>query len=130
VGIYGLSAVMGSGAAIECHEAKGGQHAFEDHFIPEIVDPNTLESRPYGSTGEMVFTALHNEAFLLIRFRTRGITSLNPEAWICGRTRVRMNRVAGRSDDMLIIRGVNVFPLNGVTARRCGLLTIARFNRF
>jgi phenylacetate-CoA ligase len=78
----------------------------------------------------MVFTSLNKEAFPLIRFRTRGITSLNPEACICGRTHVRMNGVAGRSDDMLIIRGVNVFPLNGVTARRCGLLTIARLNSF
>jgi phenylacetate-CoA ligase len=110
VDIYGLSEVMGPGVAIECHEAKSGLHVFEDHFIPEIVDPNTLEPLPYGATGELVFTSLTKEAFPVIRYRTRDITSLNPEPCICGRTHVRMNRVTGRSDDMLIIRGVNVFP--------------------
>ena len=110
VDIYGLSEVMGPGVAIECHEAKKGLHVFEDHFIPEIVDPKTLEPLPYGSTGELVFTSLTKEAFPVIRYRTRDITSLNPEPCICGRTHVRMNRVTGRSDDMLIIRGVNVFP--------------------
>ena len=110
VDIYGLSEVMGPGVAIECHEAKKGLHVFEDHFIPEIVDPQTLEPLPYGSTGELVFTSLTKEAFPVIRYRTRDITSLNPEPCICGRTHVRMNRVTGRSDDMLIIRGVNVFP--------------------
>ena len=110
VDIYGLSEVMGPGVAIECHEAKNGLHVFEDHFIPEIVDPKTLEPLPYGSTGELVFTSLTKEAFPVIRYRTRDITSLNPEPCICGRTHVRMHRVTGRSDDMLIIRGVNVFP--------------------
>jgi phenylacetate-CoA ligase len=110
VDIYGLSEVMGPGVAIECHEAKKGLHIFEDHFIAEIVDPETLEPLPYGSTGELVFTSLTKEAFPVIRYRTRDITSLNPEPCICGRTHVRMNRVTGRSDDMLIIRGVNVFP--------------------
>jgi phenylacetate-CoA ligase len=110
VDIYGLSEVMGPGVAIECHEAKKGLHVFEDHFIPEIVDPKTLEPLPYGATGELVFTSLTKEAFPVIRYRTRDITSLNPEPCICGRTHVRMNRVTGRSDDMLIIRGVNVFP--------------------
>jgi len=110
VDIYGLSEVMGPGVAIECHEAKKGLHVFEDHFIPEIVDPKTLEPLPYGSTGELVFTSLTKEAFPVIRYRTRDITSLNPEPCVCGRTLVRMNRVTGRSDDMLIIRGVNVFP--------------------
>lgn len=110
VDIYGLSEVMGPGVSIECHEAKSGLHVFEDHFIPEIIDPQTLEPLPYGETGELVFTTITKEAFPVIRYRTRDITSLNPEPCICGRTHLRMNRVTGRSDDMLIIRGVNVFP--------------------
>jgi phenylacetate-CoA ligase len=110
VDIYGLSEVMGPGVAMECHEAKNGLHVFEDHFIPEIIDPETLEPLPYGETGELVFTTITKEAFPVIRYRTRDITSLNPEPCICGRTHLRMNRVTGRSDDMLIIRGVNVFP--------------------
>ena len=110
VDIYGLSEVMGPGVAIECHEAKKGLHIFEDHFIPEIIDPETEEVLPYGETGELVFTTITKEAFPVIRYRTRDITSLNIEPCICGRTHIRMNRVSGRTDDMLIIRGVNVFP--------------------
>ena len=110
VDIYGLTEVMGPGVAIECHEAKKGLHIFEDHFIPEIIDPGTGEVLPYGETGELVFTTITKEAFPVIRYRTRDITSLNPEPCICGRTHIRMNRVTGRTDDMLIIRGVNVFP--------------------
>ncbi|MEJ2155767.1 MAG: phenylacetate--CoA ligase [Desulfobacteraceae bacterium] len=110
VDIYGLSEIMGPGVSIECHEAKKGLHVFEDHFIPEIIDPETLEPLPYGQTGELVFTTITKEAFPVVRYRTRDITSLNPEPCICGRTVLRMNRVTGRSDDMLIIRGVNVFP--------------------
>ena len=110
VDIYGLSEVIGPGVAIECHEAKNGLHIFEDHFIPEIIDPETGEVLPYGETGELVFTTITKEAFPVIRYRTRDITSLNPEPCKCGRTHVRMNRVSGRTDDMLIIRGVNVFP--------------------
>jgi phenylacetate-CoA ligase len=110
VDIYGLSEVMGPGVAIECYEAKKGLHIFEDHFIPEIIDPDTGEVLPLGKTGELVFTSLSKEAFPVIRYRTRDITSLNPEPCICGRTHIRMSRVSGRSDDMLIIRGVNVFP--------------------
>lgn len=110
VDIYGLSEIMGPGVSIECHEAKKGLHVFEDHFIPEIIDPVTLEPLPYGETGELVFTTITKEAFPVVRYRTRDITSLNPEPCICGRTHLRMNRVTGRSDDMLIIRGVNVFP--------------------
>ncbi len=110
VDIYGLSEVIGPGVAIECHEAKKGLHIFEDHFIPEIINPITGEVLPYGETGELVFTTITKEAFPVIRYRTRDITSLNPEPCICGRTHVRMNRVSGRTDDMLIIRGVNVFP--------------------
>jgi phenylacetate-CoA ligase len=110
VDIYGLSEVMGPGVSNECHEAKNGLHIFEDHFIPEIVDPHTLESLPYGEKGELVFTTITKEAFPVLRYRTRDITALNPEPCICGRTHLRMSRVTGRSDDMLIIRGVNVFP--------------------
>jgi phenylacetate-coenzyme A ligase PaaK-like adenylate-forming protein len=89
---------------------KKGLHIFEDHFIPEIINPETGEVLPYGETGELVFTSITKEAFPVIRYRTRDITSLNPEPCICGRTMARMNKVSGRSDDMLIIRGVNVFP--------------------
>lgn len=110
VDIYGLSEVIGPGVAIECYEAKQGLHIFEDHFIPEIIDPVSGEALPYGETGELVFTTITKEAFPVIRYRTRDITSLNPEPCICGRTHIRMNRVSGRTDDMLIIRGVNVFP--------------------
>ncbi len=110
VDIYGLSEVIGPGVAIECHEAKKGLHIFEDHFIPEIINPATGEVLPYGETGELVFTTITKEAFPVIRYRTRDITSLNPEPCICGRTHIRMNKVSGRTDDMLIIRGVNVFP--------------------
>jgi phenylacetate-CoA ligase len=107
--IYGLTEVLGPGVSNEC-EQKDGLHIFEDHFLAEIIDPNTGEPLPYGETGELVFTSLTKEAFPVIRFRTRDITSLNPEPCKCGRTLVRMNRVSGRTDDMLIIRGVNVFP--------------------
>ncbi|MFC1717567.1 phenylacetate--CoA ligase family protein [Candidatus Poribacteria bacterium] len=107
--IYGLTEVIGPGVSIEC-EQKDGLHIFEDHFIPEIIDPDTGELLPYGETGELVFTSLTKEAFPVIRFRTKDITSLNPERCKCGRTLVRMKRVSGRTDDMLIIRGVNVFP--------------------
>ncbi|UCD33594.1 MAG: phenylacetate--CoA ligase [Desulfobacterales bacterium] len=110
VDIYGLSEVIGPGVAIECYEAKKGLHIFEDHFIPEIIDPPTGDVLPYGETGELVFTTITKEAFPVVRYRTRDITSLNPEPCKCGRTHVRMNRVSGRTDDMLIIRGVNVFP--------------------
>jgi phenylacetate-CoA ligase len=110
IDIYGLSEVIGPGVSIECHEAKKGLHIFEDHFIPEIIDPNTGKVLPYGEAGELVITSITKEAFPVIRYRTRDITTLNPEPCICGRTHVRMKKVSGRSDDMLIIRGVNVFP--------------------
>jgi phenylacetate-CoA ligase len=110
VDIYGLSEVIGPGVAIECHEAKKGLHIFEDHFIPEIIDPATGEVLPYGERGELVFTSVTKEAFPVIRYRTRDITTLHVEPCICGRTLVRMEKVSGRTDDMLIIRGVNVFP--------------------
>ncbi|MBW2036576.1 MAG: phenylacetate--CoA ligase [Deltaproteobacteria bacterium] len=110
VDIYGLSEVMGPGVAIECAEAKHGLHIFEDHFIPEIIDPETGDPLPYGEPGELVFTTLTKEAVPLIRYRTRDLSVLYREPCRCGRTLVRMGRITGRSDDMLIIRGVNVFP--------------------
>lgn len=110
VDIYGLSEVIGPGVSVECMEAKKGLHVFEDHFLPEVINPETGQVLPYGDTGELVFTSLTKEAFPVIRYRTRDISSLNPEPCICGRTHVRMSRISGRTDDMLIIRGVNVFP--------------------
>lgn len=110
IDIYGLSEVIGPGVSIECYEEQRGLHIFEDHFIVEIIDPKTGENLPFGETGELVFTSITKEAFPVIRYRTKDITSLNPEPCICGRTHVRMNKPSGRTDDMLIIRGVNVFP--------------------
>ena len=110
VDIYGLSEIMGPGVAVECIEAKKGLHIFEDHFIAEIIDPQTGEVLPYGEPGELVFTTLTKEAFPLIRYRTRDLSVLHREPCKCGRNLMRMGRITGRSDDMLIIRGVNVFP--------------------
>ncbi len=110
VDIYGLSEVLGPGVAVECLDAKNGLHIAEDHFLAEIIDPDTGEPLPDGEKGELVFTSITKEAFPVIRYRTRDISALNREPCICGRTHVRMSRVTGRSDDMLIIRGVNVFP--------------------
>ena len=107
--IYGLSEIMGPGVSYEC-EHQCGMHVCEDMFIPEIIDPDTGEVLPKGSTGELVFTTITKEGFPLIRYRTRDICSLNYEQCACGRTHARMNKPTGRSDDMLIIRGVNVFP--------------------
>lgn len=109
IDIYGLSEVIGPGVSSEC-PVQEGLHIFEDHFIPEIIDPVTGDSLPPGSRGELVFTTITKEAFPVIRYRTRDITSLNYEKCECGRTMVRMNKVTGRTDDMIIIRGVNVFP--------------------
>jgi len=108
--IYGLSEVMGPGVSMECIEERNGMHIFEDHFLAEIIDPETGAVLPCGEKGELVFTTITKEAFPLIRFRSRDITTLNIAPCRCGRTHVRMDRVMGRSDDMLIIRGVNVFP--------------------
>ncbi len=110
IDIYGLSEIMGPGVSIECHEEQKGLHIFEDHFIPEIIDSETGEVLPPGETGELVFTSITKEAFPIIRYRTKDITSLNAEPCSCGRTHIRMNKPTGRADDMLIIRGVNVFP--------------------
>ena len=108
--IYGLSEIMGPGVAMECSEAREGMHIFEDHFLVETINPATEELLPPGEKGELVFTTLTKEAFPLIRYRTRDISHLYPTPCRCGRTHYRMDRVMGRSDDMLIIRGVNVFP--------------------
>ncbi len=107
--IYGLSEVMGPGVAGECPE-QAGMHVWEDHFIVETIDPDTGEVLPEGSTGELVFTSLTKEAFPVIRYRTRDICTLVTETCKCGRTHIRMGKPNGRTDDMLIIRGVNVFP--------------------
>ncbi len=107
--IYGLSEIAGPGVACDC-EFKTGMHFQDDHFYPEIVDVNTLEPLPYGESGELVITTLTKEGMPLIRYRTRDIASLNDEPCPCGRTSVKLNKITGRSDDMLIIRGVNVFP--------------------
>ena len=107
--IYGLSEIMGPGVSYEC-EYQCGMHVCEDHFIPEIIDPDTGEVLPEGEWGELVFTTITKEGFPLIRYRTRDICSLNYEKCKCGRTHVRMKKPQGRTDDMLIIRGVNVFP--------------------
>lgn len=107
--IYGLTELSGPGVAFEC-SAKNGMHINEDHFIPEIIDPDTEEVLPDGTQGELVFTAVDKEAFPMIRYRTRDICTLTHEKCSCGRTHVRMSKPMGRTDDMLIIRGVNVFP--------------------
>ncbi len=107
--LYGLSEIMGPGVSCECEE-QNGSHIHEDHFYPEIIDPNTLEPLPYGQQGELVFTTLTKEGMPLLRYRTKDLTSLMPGVCPCGRTSVRMTPIMGRSDDMLIIRGINVFP--------------------
>ena len=107
--IYGLSEVIGPAVAMECVH-KTGMHIAEDHFIPEIIDPDTLEPLPLGESGELVFTCVTKEALPLIRYRTHDLARLLPGGCPCGRTTVRMEKVLGRNDDMLIIRGINVFP--------------------
>jgi phenylacetate-CoA ligase len=110
IDIYGLSEILGPGVAIECIEAQKGLHIWEDHFLPEIIDPDTCEVLPPGERGELVITTLTKEGIPMIRYRTRDITRLVTEPCICGRTHLRLERMSGRTDDMLIIRGVNVFP--------------------
>ena len=107
--IYGLSEIIGPGVSVEC-ECQAGLHIFEDHFLPEIVNPNTGEPLPYGEPGELVLTTLTKEATPVLRYRTGDITRLHPEPCACGRTLVRMEKISGRTDDMLIVRGINVFP--------------------
>jgi len=110
IDIYGLSEVLGPGVAVECIEEQKGLHIMEDHFLPEIVDRETFEPLAPGQDGELVFTTLTKEAFPVIRYRTKDICRLIPDVCTCGRTFYRMPKVTGRTDDMLIIRGVNVFP--------------------
>jgi phenylacetate-CoA ligase len=107
---YGLSEIIGPGVSCECHVAQSGLHLWEDHFFCEVIDPETTQPLPAGGTGELVVTTLTKEALPMLRYRTRDITRLIEEPCACGRTHRRMMRVTGRSDDMLIIRGVNVYP--------------------
>ena len=107
--IYGLTEISGPGVSFEC-TAQAGMHINEDHFLAEIIDPDTEEVLPEGEKGELVFTCLDKEAFPMMRYRTRDICVLTREKCSCGRTLIRMKKPMGRSDDMLIIRGVNVFP--------------------
>lgn len=107
--VYGLSEIMGPGVAYEC-KCKNGSHIAEDHFYPEIISPETLENLPAGQKGELVFTTLTKEGMPLLRYRTKDLCSIMEGECPCGRTNVRISRIMGRSDDMLIIRGINVFP--------------------
>ncbi|OGB95104.1 MAG: phenylacetate--CoA ligase [candidate division NC10 bacterium RIFCSPLOWO2_02_FULL_66_22] len=116
VNIYGLTEVIGPGVSCECVEVQNGAHVYEDHFYPEVIDPNTGEVLPHGTRGELVFTSLTKEALPVIRYRTGDLASLDASPCGCGRTSVRMSRIVGRTDDMLIIRGVNVFPSQIETA--------------
>lgn len=124
INIYGLSEVVGPGVSCECVEAKAGLHVYEDHFLPEVVDPATGEPLPVGEEGELVFTTLTKEALPVLRYRTGDLASLDPTPCACGRTSVRMSRIKGRADDMLVIRGVNVFP-SQVEAALVGLPDLA-----
>ena len=110
IDIYGLSEIIGPGVAIECTEEQKGLHIMEDHFLPEIVDRDSFEPLPLGESGELVFTTLTKEAFPVIRYRTKDFSRIITDHCSCGRTFYRMEKITGRSDDMLIIRGVNVFP--------------------
>lgn len=110
IDIYGLSEVVGPGVGIECYEAQNGLHVPDDHFIVEVLDPKTGEPVPEGEIGELTFTSLTKEAFPVLRYRTGDLASITTEKCICGRTSTRMSRLKGRIDDMIIIRGVNVFP--------------------
>ena len=107
--IYGLTEISGPGVAFECEE-QTGMHVNEDHFIPEIINPDTEEVLPIGEKGELVFSCITKEGFPLLRYRTRDICVLSREKCSCGRTLIKMSKPMGRSDDMLIVKGVNVFP--------------------
>jgi phenylacetate-CoA ligase len=124
VDIYGLSEIMGPGVAAECVEARDGLHGWEDHFLFEVIDPDTGEEVPEGKAGELVITTLTKEALPMIRYRTRDITRISTERCGCGRTHLRIRRITGRNDDMLIIRGVNVYP-SQVEAVLIGLPDVA-----
>ena len=110
IDIYGLSEIIGPGVACECRQMKSGLHGWEDHFLFEVVDPDTMQPKAMGESGELVITTLTKEALPMVRYRTRDITRLSDEPCACGRSHVRILRVTGRNDDMLIIRGVNVYP--------------------
>ncbi|MFC4437254.1 MULTISPECIES: phenylacetate--CoA ligase PaaK [Natrialbaceae] len=110
IDIYGLSEIIGPGVSNECHEAQDGLHIWEDHFYPEVVDPQTGDPLPEGEEGELVLTTLTKEALPVLRYRTGDLTSLTSETCECGRTMVRMDNVTGRADDLLIVRGVNLYP--------------------
>ena len=110
IDVYGLSEILGPGVACECDVTQHGLHGWEDHFLFEVIDPKTLQPLPLGESGELVITTLTKEALPMIRYRTRDITRLSDEPCTCGRTHVRIMRVIGRDDDMLIVRGVNVYP--------------------
>jgi phenylacetate-CoA ligase len=107
--LYGLSEIIGPGVGVECHR-RDGLHLFEDHFFPEIIDPATGAVLPEGSEGELVLTTLSKQAMPMIRYRTRDLTAIDPTPCACGRTIRRIRRIGRRSDDMVIIRGINVFP--------------------
>jgi phenylacetate-CoA ligase len=121
VDFYGLSEIIGPGVAGECVEARDGLHVNEDHFLPEIIDPRNGAPLPAGAEGELVLTSLTKEALPMLRYRTGDVTRLDPAPCRCGRTTVRMARVKGRTDDMLIIKGVNVYP----SQLEAALLTVA-----
>jgi phenylacetate-CoA ligase len=110
IDIYGLSEIIGPGVSNECHEAQDGLHIWEDHFYPEVVDPATGEPLPDGEEGELVLTTLTKEAVPVLRYRTGDLTTLTYDECECGRTMVRMDNVTGRADDLLIVRGVNLYP--------------------
>lgn len=121
--IYGLTEITGPGVACECHEARNGLHINEDYFYPEIINPDTGEALPVGDEGELVFTTIGKEGQPLLRYRTRDITSLSMEPCICGRTLIKMKKLTGRTDDLLIIRGVNFFPsqIESIILKRQGV---------
>ena len=110
IDIYGLSEIVGPGVSVECHEAQNGLHLWEDRFYPEVVDPETGEPLPAGEAGELVLTTLSKEALPVLRYRTGDVTSLRYDVCDCGRTTVRMDDVTGRADDMLVVRGLNLYP--------------------
>ncbi|WP_126661847.1 phenylacetate--CoA ligase PaaK [Haloterrigena salifodinae] len=110
IDIYGLSEIIGPGVSNECHEAQEGLHVWEDHFYPEVVDPDTGEPLPEGEEGELVLTTLTKEALPVLRYRTGDLTTLTTDECDCGRTMVRMDNVTGRADDLIIVRGVNLYP--------------------
>lgn len=128
VDIYGLSEVLGPGVACECAEAQAGLHVHEDHVLVEVVDPATGERLPAGAQGELVFTTLTREVSPVVRYRSGDIAALDPSPCRCGRTTVRMSKIKGRSDDMLVVRGVNVFPseVEAVVTSTPGLLPVYR----